>query len=241
MLVVCAGNAGAFRPTALAFLFFAISAIGTRIVPAMNREAWLAKYVIFLFGLGFTCLIPNYPLFTGIFLWLARLGAMVFVVLQQIILIDMAYNWNDDWVEKSNECDRLSYGSGQKWLRFIVATCVLFYTLAVLIVGLLYQFFSGCPENNAVITLTLIGILAMTGIQLSGTEGSLLTSSAMCLYAAYLAFSIVSKNPNQTCNPNLGKNDVVGIVFGLFFTFLSLAWTGWSWSAEERLSIERYV
>jgi serine incorporator 1/3 len=239
LVVQCAGIGGVYRPTALATLFFIISAIATKLVPALNREAWLAKYTVFLFGVFFTMFIPNAPIFIGLFLWLARFGAAIFVVLQQVILIDLAYNWNEDWVEKSNECDRLSYGSGQKWLRAIVATCVGMYSLAIIGISLLYRFFDGCPENTTVITLTLLSILAMTAIQLSGYEGSLLTSSVMSVYATYLCFSIVSKNPNAMCNPRLGHSDAWGIVIGMSLTFLSLAWTGWSWSAEQRLTIER--
>jgi serine incorporator 1/3 len=63
-------------------------------------------------------------------------------------------------------------------------------------------------------------------------------SSVMSLYATYLAWSIVSKNPDHTCNPALGHNDTWGIAVGLLLTTISLAWTGWSWSAEERLNVD---
>ena len=33
------------------------------------------------------------------YLQIARVGGAIFVVLQQIILIDIAYNWNDAWVQ----------------------------------------------------------------------------------------------------------------------------------------------
>jgi serine incorporator 1/3 len=109
-------------------------------------------------------------------------------------------------------------------------------------IGILYKYFvdsdGGCAENTWVISLTLLAIIGMTAIQLSSSdgEGSLLTSSVMSLYATYLCFSIVSHNPNGRCNPRLGQNDSWGIVIGLFLTTVSLAWTGWSWSAEGRLS-----
>merc|ERR1712107_343722 len=93
----------------------------------------------------------------------------------------------------------------------------------------------GCAGNTWVITLTL-GLIAITAIQLSGTEGSLLTSGVISLYAMYLCFSIVSKNPKGECNPQLGKNDVWGITIGLLLTTVSLIWTGWSWSAQTRLT-----
>ena len=107
----CAGNAGVFRPTFLSTLYFLINAAATRFSPALNREAWPAKYALFGFGLLISVFLPNGPLFTGFYVVLARIAAGIFVVLQQIILIDVAYNWNDDWVERANESDRLSFGS----------------------------------------------------------------------------------------------------------------------------------
>lgn len=239
----CAGNSGVFRPTFLSTLYFAINAVATRFVPTLNREAWPAKYALFAFGLVISIFIPNSPLYTGFFLWFARFGASIFVVLQQIILIDVAYNWNDAWVERANESDRLSYGSGSNWLHTIVGICVGLYTTCFISVGYLYAHYtgngdSGCAGNTWVITLTLLGVIAITGIQLTGTEGSLLTSGVISLYAMYLAFSIVSKNPKGECNPQLGQNDVWGITIGLILTTVSLIWTGWSWSAEVRLTAD---
>eukprot|EP00565_Helicotheca_tamesis_P007523 CAMPEP_0185729610 /NCGR_PEP_ID=MMETSP1171-20130828/6546_1 /TAXON_ID=374046 /ORGANISM="Helicotheca tamensis, Strain CCMP826" /LENGTH=430 /DNA_ID=CAMNT_0028398489 /DNA_START=237 /DNA_END=1529 /DNA_ORIENTATION=- len=233
----CIGNNGVYRPTFVASIFFLISAMATKCNPALNREAWPAKYAIYLLLVFAFMFVPNTPLFDGIYLYLHRIGAMLFVVLEQIILIDVAYNWNENWVEKSNEADRVEYyGAGTKWLRAIIAMCVLMYVLSFTGIGLLYHFYLGCAINNVIISLTLVGILAVTVIQLTGTEGSLLTSSIISLYATYLAFSAVSKNPDGACNPHLGSNDVGGIVIGLLLTFLSLAWTGWSYTAEDRLS-----
>ena len=249
----CVGNSGVFRPTLLSTLYFGINAVITKVVPTLNREGWPAKYTLFGFGLLLSVFIPNAPLYTGFFLWLARFGASIFVVLQQIILIDVAYNWNDDWVERANEADRLSYGSGSNWLHGIVGICVTLYTSCLLSLGYLYAQYTGrhdshnnpedassssCAGNTWVITLTLLGIIGITAVQLTGTEGSLLTSGVISLYAVYLAFSIVSKNPVGECNPQLGQNDVWGITIGLVLTTVSLIWTGWSWSAETRLTTE---
>lgn len=233
----CAANAGALRPTAVSSLLFLLLGIITKLQPRFNQQAWPSKYGLFLIAVLVTIFLSN-ALFTGFFLWLARIGATLFVLLQQIILIDVAYNWNEDWVDRADQADRLIYGSGSVWYRAIVAVCVLFYATTLVTVGLLYHYFSGCAENTWIITLTLLGIVALTATQLSGTEGSLLTSSIMSLYAIFLAYSMVSKNPNATCNPQLGSNDVYGIVIGLSLTAVSLAWTGWSWTAQERLNVD---
>lgn len=238
LLRQCAGNAGAMRPTFLAAFYFGANALATRVVPTLNKEAWPAKYALFCFGLLASMFIDSNPLFTGFFLWVARFGAAAFVVLQQVILIDVAYNWNDDWVERANEADRLSYGSGSGWLQAVVGLCVAFYSMAIIGIGFLFSDYDDCAGNNWVISLTLIAIVAMTALQLSGEEGSLLTSSVISLYVVYLCFSIVSKNPKHECNPRLGENDVWGITIGLMLTIVSMVWTGWSWSAEARLSVD---
>lgn len=233
----CAGNAGVYRPTFVSFLFFVFAAVASYLRPSLNREVWPAKYCIYLFMVLGSVFMSNHPWFLGIFLHTSRLGAMIFIVIQQIILIDLAYNWNDSWVGKADSADRLEWGSGAKWLRATIAVCVAFYVLSFVFIGLLYHYFSGCGSNTAVITMTLIGILAVTGAQLSGFEGSLLTSSVISLYVVYLGYSAVSKNPNGMCNPQLAKeNDPYDIAIGLVLTALSLAWTGWSWTAEDRLS-----
>mmetsp|Transcript_9947 Transcript_9947/g.24195 ORF Transcript_9947/g.24195 Transcript_9947/m.24195 type:complete len:504 (+) Transcript_9947:226-1737(+) len=252
----CAGNAGVYRPTFLSTLYFLVNAVATRYHPALNREAWPAKYGLFGAGLLATVFVPNGPLFDGFYLWVARIGAAVFVVLQQVILIDVAYNWNDDWVERANESDRLSFGSGSGWLHSIVGVCVALYVASVGCIAHMYRHYTGnadgyendnedenddggegCTGNTWVITLTLLGILGVTALQLLGTsEGSLLTSGVISLYAVYLCFTIVGKNPRGACNPRLGRNDAWGIAAGLLLTTVSLAWTGWSYSADSRVS-----
>lgn len=238
LLNQCAGIAGVMRPTFLSAFYFGANAIAAKIVPALNKEAWPAKYSLYFFGLFISMFIDSSPFFTGFFLWIARLGAAAFIVLQQIILIDVAYNWNDDWVERANEADRLSYGSGSGWLQAIVGMCVAFYSTAIIGIGFLYSTFDDCAGNTWVITLSLLAIVGMTALQLSGTDGSLLTSSVISAYVFYLCYSIVSKNPKHECNPYLGENDVWGITIGLLLTIVSMIWTGWSWSAEARLSVD---
>jgi hypothetical protein len=233
----CVGNAGVYRPTFFSFLFFVIASIATYLRPSLNRQVWPAKYCIFLLLVIASVFMSNLPLFSGLFLHLSRVGATIFIVIQQIIIMDLAYNWNDSWVGRADAADRLEWGSGAKWLRATICVCILVYVLAFTGIGLLYHFFNGCGENTAIITMTLIGIIAVTILQLSGTEGSLLTSSVLSLYTVYLGYSAVSKNPHGVCNPMLAKeSDPWGIAIGLVLTSLSLAWTGWSWTADERLT-----
>jgi hypothetical protein len=233
----CVGNAGVYRPTFFAFIFFSIASVASYFKPSSNRLVWPAKYSIYLLFVLCSVFMSNHPLFSGVFVHLSRIGAMIFVIIQQIILIDLAYNWNDSWVGKADACDRLEWGSGAKWLKATIGACAMFYLLSFIGIGLLYHIFGGCGGNTAIISMTLIGIIAVTVIQLSGTEGSLLTSSIISLYVVYLGYSSVSMNPHGACNPQLLKgNDTCDIIMGLLLTAISLAWTGWSWTAEDRIA-----
>jgi hypothetical protein len=233
----CVGNAGVYRPTSIAFLFFTIAAVASNIRPQLNRESWPAKYTIYILVVALSVLLSNTPWFTTIFVHVSRALSLVFIIIQQIILIDLAYNCNDNWISKADMADRLQWGSGAVWLRVTLGVCALFYILTFTGIGLLHYYFSGCIMNDIIIWCTAIGVIVITVIQLSGFEGSLLTSSVISIYAVYLCYSAISKNPHQVCNPQLtNNNDPWGISIGLLLTGVSLAWTGWSWTAEDRLS-----
>jgi serine incorporator 1/3 len=231
----CVGNNGVYRATASALLFFILAGLAAFCKPTANREAWPAKYVLFLFLVLGTCFIPNVPLFTPIYLNIARIGAIIFVVIQQIIILDLAYNWNDSWVEKSNQAE--TEKDGKRWLAAILVSCVILFAASLIGIVLLFWQFSGCSSNNAFISLTLIFSIIVTLLQLfASDEGSLLSSAVISAYGTYLCYTAVSRNPNELCNPQMGQDNVLGIVFGVGMTILSLGWTGYSYTAEQTIN-----
>ncbi|KAI2498883.1 Serine incorporator (Serinc) [Fragilaria crotonensis] len=231
----CMGNNGVYRATGSAFLFFLLAGLAAFCKPTANREAWPAKYVLFLFLVFGTCFIPSTPLFSPIFLNIARVGGVIFVLIQQIIILDLAYNWNESWVEKSNKAETET--DTKRWLAAILASCVLLFTITLVGIVLLFWKFTGCSTNNAFISLTLIFSIVVTALQLfASDEGSLLSSAVICTYGTYLCYTAVSKNPDGVCNPQLGQDDVLGIVFGIGLSILSLGWTGYSYTAEDTIN-----
>lgn len=185
----CAGNSGAFRAAGSATLFFVLAAIGVACKPTSNREAWPAKYVLFIFLCLITCFIPNKPLFSEIYLNIGRIGAVIFIFFQSIIILDLAYNWNDSWVAKSNAAEAEEAGRGKKWLSAILFACASMYLVSIIGIGLMLHYFTGCESNNAFISITLIMGVLVTVAQLAGEEASLLTSAVIVLYAVYLCYT----------------------------------------------------
>lgn len=231
----CSGNAGVYRVAGSTTLFFALAAIAAACKPTANRDAWPAKYVLFLFLVGATVFIPNEPLFSDIYLQIGRIGAVIFILFQQIIIIDLAYNWNESWVTKANVADEEEAGSGKKWLYAILFSCAVMFIGSLAAIVLLFVYFSGCGTNETFISITLVMSVIVTGAQLSGEEASLLTSASIVSYATYLCYTAVSKNPDGECNPYLGEQDVLGIALGVGVTLIGLAWTGWSYTAGKRV------
>lgn len=89
--------------------------------------------------------------------------------------------WGINWVKKYNEGQEGCYGT------LLITFSIIFYAgaLAVNIYG--YVAFASCTVWVNIITSILI--LLLPGIQLAGwnKQGSLLTSSVVCLYLSYLS------------------------------------------------------
>lgn len=237
MTQVCSGNAGVYRAASAAFVFFVIFGIAAKCKPTSNREAWPAKYVLFLFLLIGTIFIPNDPIFIPIFLWVARVGSVLFILIQQVILVDIAYNWNTAWIDRSDQAELdEGPGKGKKWLAAILVSCGILYISSLAGIIIMYIHFGGCATNDAFISITLVMSFLCTAVQLTKSEtGSLLTSGCMTLYATYLCGAAVSKNPDAVCNPKLGETSTWSIVIGLLIAFVAMMWTGWSYTTEKRL------
>lgn len=185
----CAGYAGVYRSAFSALVFYILAAIGVACKRTANREAWPAKYVLFLFLVGGMVFVPNDPLFLSIYLNIARVGGVIFIIIQQVIFVDLAFNWNDSWVERSNAAEQEEMGSGKKWLYAIVISAIVLILGSIAGWVILFVFFGGCSTNNLFISVTIVYCILIFAAQLSGEEGSLLSSSIITAYATSLCYS----------------------------------------------------
>ena len=235
----CAGNSGVYRVAASTFFFFLLATIAAACKPTANREAWPAKFILYLFLVSGSVFIPNDPLFDPVLMNIFRIGAVLFIIFQQVIIIDLAYNLNDSWVTKADRLDREEgEGAGAKWLHALLVACAFLFTASFVAIGFMYKYFS-CGLTTTFTTITLVMGLLCTGVQLSGEDSSLFASAAIFAYATYINYSAISKNPNGACNPTLGEEDILGSVLGISITLLSLAWAGWSHTANKTVRNER--
>ena len=165
------------------------------------------------------------------------MGSFLFVLAQQLIIVDIAYNWNSSWIEKADQAELAEgIGKGKKWLIAILVSCAILYSCSLAGIIAMYIHFGGCASSDAFISITLVMSFLCTVLQLTKSEtSSLLTSACMTLYATYLCGSAISQNPNSECNSFLGVKSTWNIVLGLAMAFISLTWTGWSYTTDEHL------
>lgn len=162
----------------------------------------------------------------------------MFIFVQQFIILDVAYNWNDKWVDNANKAE--SEQIKNKWLGAILFSCIVLFAVSIVSIVLLFVYYTGCTTNNTFISLTLVFCILLTMTQLSGEEGNLLSSACISAWSIFLCYSAVSKNPNDSCNPTVGNNnDYIAITIGIVITIISLCWTGWSWTAEDKLNFQQ--
>ncbi len=185
----CAGNAGVYRSSLSAVIFFLLAGIAVSCKRTANREAWPAKYVLFLFLVAGMCFIPNEPLFLRVHLNISRIGGVFFIIFQQVVFVDIAMNWNDSWVEKSNAAEEEESGSGRKWLLAILVSAASLFFMSLIGWVLLFVYFGNCPTNTAFITVTISMTVLIILAQLTGEEGSLLSSATITAYATMLCYS----------------------------------------------------
>jgi hypothetical protein len=231
----CRGVSSVLRVSAATSFFFLISLVCSVASPSFNASFWGLKFTAFIVLVLFTMFMPVHTFDDHGYLQLARVGSTIFIVIQQIILIDLAYEWNDAWVKNSEDDEKAEPGSGDGWLKALLGISGIIFAAAFTALGMLFHYFGGCDSNNWFLSITLVFTLVATGLQLTGDEGSVLTSAIMAAYSVFLAYSAVSANPNATCNPQLGQDNVLAQGIGMTLIMASMAWTCFSYTKSSML------
>lgn len=184
--------------------------------------AWIALIIIsFLIPDGFFIAWGNY---------VALIGAILFLLLGLILLVDLAHTWAEYCLEKIDATE------SRLWSVMLVGSTLLMYIGALVMTVLMYVFFarSGCSMNQAAITINFlmcIGISVLSihpVIQSYNPRAGLCQSAMVAVYCTYLTMSAVGMEPgDQQCNPLIRASGTrtASIVLGAIVTFLTMAWT----------------
>jgi len=227
--IYCKGDAAVYRISFVMATFFGVMSLLTISNNAMHRGFWGLKIGCLLVSLLLCFFIPNSFFDNSGYAWIARLVSMGFLLLQILILIDFAYQWNDSWVAKAYPDDGMD---DQMWLVAILGSAAALYLASFVGIPLLFTYYGDCGTGIAFSTITLIGILLFTGVTLFrdrivGQEGAILPAAVVGAYTTYLCWSALDSNPHNECKPGLGgdTNDTAHMVMGMIIAVVSLSWS----------------
>ena len=212
-------------------LFFAAMAAGTYASPAFHDSYWGSKFLGWVVLLVVSVFVPNEVFDDHGYLWVARVGGFVFVVLQQVLLIDLAYYMNDSLVTLADSGEVSEWCGMPSPLVALIAAAAALFLVAVVGVGLLFAYFgTDCTSPDTILGLTVALCVVATACQLFiSKDSNLLTSATVSAYLVYLAASALTANPVPSCNPFYSNtSDWLSIVVGLAFTIAALVYTIYS-------------
>ena len=195
---------------------------------AIQNGYWGPKIIVWLIFIILTFFIPE-----GFFLawgsYFAFVGAMLFVLLGLILLVDLAHTWAELCLRKIEEDSRL-------WRFLLIGSTLGMYLATIAMTTIMYIFFasSGCSMNIAAITINLLLFLLVSfisvqpAIQESNPKAGLAQAAIVTVYCTYLTMSAVSMEPDDKhCNPLIRARGTrtATIVIGAIVTMLTIAYT----------------
>ncbi|KAF2762335.1 membrane protein TMS1 [Pseudovirgaria hyperparasitica] len=161
---------------------------------------------------------------------LALIGAILFLFIGLILLVDLAHNWAEFCQEK------IETAESRVWTGLLVGTTLSMYLASFAMTIVMYIFFakSGCQMNQAAITINLLLVFIASIVSIHpvvqnyNTRAGLAQSAMVAVYCTYLTMSAVGMEPDDhQCNPLIRARGTrrASIVVGAIVTFVTVAYT----------------
>ncbi|KAK5729255.1 Membrane protein tms1 [Elasticomyces elasticus] len=212
----------------LAVLLLGVNNSRDKRAPIQNGF-WGPKIVLWVALLAGSWLIPNrfFEIWGN---YVALVGAVLFLLLGLVLLVDLAHTFAEYCIEKIEDTD-----SGL-WRGILIGATLGMYLGSIALTIVMYIFFagSGCSMNQAAITVNLILLLIIStlsvapAIQESNPRAGLAQAATVSIYCSYLTFSAVAMEPDdQHCNPLVRATGTrtASIWIGAVVTFVTCAYT----------------
>lgn len=168
---------------------------------------------------------------------ISRYASILFLVVQCVVIIDMAYSLHDWWMRRiaarAKEMDDAGWQPGacsNCWAVSYLVVAVGLWLASVVSLGVLFKYFGACGLAQFFLAFTLIAGLALTVVSLWGASKGVLVPSVLFAYNTYLVYGAVSNNPDGACNlfaATENKNQA-SILTGLAIAVVSITYAAYS-------------
>lgn len=214
-------------------IVLAISLLGVRSSKdqraGLQNGYWGPKIIVWLAFIVLSFFIPE----SFFFVWgsyFAFIGAMLFLLLGLILLVDLAHTWAELCLQKIED------NGSRAWQVLLIGSTLGMYLASFAMTVVMYIFFArhNCSMNQAAITVNLIVFLIISmvsvqpAVQAANSRAGLAQAAMVTVYCTYLTMSAVSMEPDdKQCNPLLRARGTrtASVVLGAVMTMLTIAYT----------------
>eukprot|EP00834_Sanchytrium_tribonematis_P002196 NODE_63_length_26141_cov_1.022656.p7 type:complete len:435 gc:universal NODE_63_length_26141_cov_1.022656:2087-783(-) len=189
---------------------------------------WGPKMLVYIGLLVGSFFIPN-----GFFIfyskYIAIIGAFLFVLIQLILLTDMAHSFTERMIE------HWDMEQNNFYLGVLISTSLILMIGTIIATVLMFVWYGTekCGLNQFFISFNIILCLAITlasvapNVQESNPRSGLTQASIVMAYSTYLIFSAIVNEPKNTCNPytnSYGSKNTT-VILGALFTFIAILYS----------------
>lgn len=186
----------------------------------INEEFWFTKIFLLAIIFLFSFYIPNW--FFQLFSDLSKILAILFIIFQIIMMIDIFYLWGETWINKYMSSNSFCWG-----ILLILTTILLYFFTIYVNLHSFYYFTEKLSRNTFFIVLNIILIVISSLLTISGvaSNGSLLTSGGVSLYQTYSLWSGLTNSPKES-NEFYGSHFPLNsqIFIGILVIIISLSY-----------------
>ena len=167
----------------------------------LENGLWFLKFHLFCLSILLALLIPEGH-FSNAVMHMGWIGSFIVMIIQLVLIIDLAKFLNTYWVERMELSTRPNI-----WYTSLLLFTSLLYTLSLSIVVYFYSTYAAslkdCKTNLAFITVVVLlcVIASCLSIHPKVRETGLLQAGIVTSYSVYLAWMCMLHYPYSTCNP----------------------------------------
>jgi len=224
----CYGDGAVYRIMFATFLFYTFFAICMKLQSCaksgLDKGYWIIKILMLIALLVIAYMVPN-EVITG-YKDVSIGVSAIYLVIQIVLLIDFAYNWNEAWLEKEMKVAML-------------VVSLIGYILSLVACVLLFMYYTNsdsdeCHNNKTFISLTILITILFTFLSASDwcEHGAILPSSCVTFYSYWILYSALSDSAAPCNSLVTDQDDIPTIIGGFVMLAASVVYSGWSMSGK---------
>lgn len=188
--------------------------------PAIHNGFWGLKILVLVGICIGSFYIPENDMFNKSWMYVGMVGGALFIILQLILLVDVAHTWHSKWYSRSRGYS-ISPRPGCVWHCVMYLCSTLFMLVSVTAVVLLYTYYTNyeeCIHNkifiviNASLCIILCTMSVLPCTKRMNVNSGLLQGSMISVYVMYLTWSALLTEPNILVRQDHVSNETLLIM-----------------------------